>query len=233
MNGENGPGGTSGGARRRAGRGRTTALVAGAALCAVLLSACGVRTTAVPVDAGAAPSRLACEVDQKDAVSQSPSAATTVPVRVYLVCASALTAVERTVPVPRRPAAARVPLAQALLDALQAQPSAQEHQAGFTTYVEPPLLVRPGRPGDPAGALRLSTQPEDLPQSALAQIVCTFVENDTGSRTAGDDSGQVVLGGPGAYRPRDYTCDRRVKTDPDAPVPTAAPSAAPMAPATP
>ncbi|MCF3962352.1 hypothetical protein [Streptomyces fuscigenes] len=207
------------------GTGRRAGLAAVAALGAVLLSACGVRTTSVPVDAGAAPSRMPCEVQGKDVITRS--APESVPVRIYLVCASELAAVQRAVPLAERPGVARVPFAQALLDELQADPSSQEHEAGFTTYVRSPLLVTGARPDDPAGTLRLSTQPEDLPGTALAQIVCTLVENDAGGGSVlRDGSGRVVLGGPGAYRPHAYGCDRRVKADPDAPVPTAEPSSA-------
>ncbi|MGQ4511994.1 hypothetical protein [Streptomyces sp. DW26H14] len=222
MKGVRGPGDRAGGGPLRPVRGRTTALAAGAALCALLLSGCGVRTTSVPVDAGAAPSRLPCEVDQKNVITQSPAGS--VPVRVYLVCASELKPVERAIPVPKRGAGAGVPLAQALLDALRADPSADEHQAGFTTYVESPLLVTGARASDPDGALRLSVQPEDLRQTALAQIVCTLAENGVGGGAGPSGTGQVVLGGPGTYTPRAYTCDPGVKADPDMPLPTAAPA---------
>ncbi|WP_030903526.1 hypothetical protein [Streptomyces sp. NRRL F-5126] len=204
---------------RRARRGRA-AVVLVATLTAALCSACGVRTTSVPVDAGAAPSRMPCAVGAKDPDANADPG--TVPVRVYLVCASELTPVERAVHMPRRDTAdARVRIAQALLDSLQARPSAAEHQAGFTTYVQPPLQATAGRSGDPAATLRLSAQPEDLPGTALAQIVCTFAEGGA----ARGEKGRVVLGGPGPYAPRAYTCDASVKTDPDAAVPATAATA--------
>ncbi|MEU6486299.1 hypothetical protein [Streptomyces sp. NPDC046887] len=185
---------------------------------------CGIRTTSVPVDAGAAPSRLPCTLSGQDA-SEAPapttSAGPAVPVRVYLVCASALEAVERAVPSPSgRPAGeARSATARALLNQLLARPSEQEREAGFASHVEPPLAVSAGRPGDPAEVLRLSRQPEDLPATALSQLVCTYAENGV---EAGD--GTVVLGGPGDYPVRRYVCPAGQKERPESPVPTRSPA---------
>ncbi|GAA3730940.1 hypothetical protein [Streptomyces tremellae] len=208
-------------------RGRRTAALACAALCAALLAACGVRTTSVPVDAGAAPSRSPCEAGGKGVVTRSDPGS--VPVRVYLVCASGLVPVERAVPLSdRSPGTSeeRVPFAQALLDALAARPSADERRAGFSTSVDARLLVTAGRAGDPAGTLRLSAGPDGLPATALAQVVCTLAENDTdGGATAGG-AARVLLAGPGEQDPpRAYGCDPGVKADPDAPLPAASPSA--------
>lgn len=196
---------------------------AGAALAlagVVVLAGCGIRTTSVPVDAGAAPSRMPCEVDKKDVITRSSPG---VPVRVYLVCASGLVSVERSAQIPlQRTADDREKIAQALLDELQAQPSSSEHAAGFTTYVQPPLILGSDRKGDPPGTLRISRQPEDLASSALAQIVCTFVENGATDESQAR-AGQVVLGGPGDYPAHGYRCDKELKTRPDAPVPTFGP----------
>lgn len=192
--------------------------LAGVAALAAVTAGCGIRTTSVPVDAGGAPSRVPCSLSETSAGTTAPDAG--MPARVYLVCASGLEAVDRTV----RPGdgtsagAARVATAQALLDAMREQPSQSERQAGFTTYVEGPLTVAAGRAGDPEGALRLSRQPEDLPPAALAQIVCTYGEADVTSVR-----GAVVLGGPGKYPVRRYVCDESVKERPESAVPTQAP----------
>lgn len=70
------------------------------------------------------------------------------------------------------------------------------------------------RAGDPKGTLRLSTQPEDLPTEALAQIVCTYAESE-----ALVPGSTVTLGGPGNYAPRGYLCTAETKASPEA-VPT-------------
>lgn len=189
-------------------------LLAGVAALAAVVSGCGVRTTSVPVDAGGAPSRMSCS--PPPAASAAAESGDVVPARVYLVCASGLVAVDRTVRLPGdKGQVGRVVLAQALLDALREQPSDTERQAGFTTYVQGTLSVSAGRDGDPAGALRLSRQPEDLPPSALAQLVCTYAEYEAVSV-----NGTAVLGGPGDYPVRRYVCDRSVKERPESPVPT-------------
>ncbi|MFD5032870.1 hypothetical protein ACFWM0_20975 [Streptomyces sp. NPDC058405] len=190
------------------------ARLAGAVALAVCAAGCGIRTTSVPVDAGPAPSRVPCEVSGKDVITQTHPG---IPVFIYLVCASELAAVERTARIPEEKVFdSRVQIGQALLDELQAQPSSAEREAGFTTSVRGTLLVSAPREGDPAGTLRLSLQPEDLPAAALAQIVCTFAESDA-------TDGQVVLGGPGDYPPRRYGCDQETKRRPDSTAPTLAP----------
>ncbi|WP_243869385.1 hypothetical protein [Streptomyces liangshanensis] len=204
----------------RTARARVAVGVLVLAFCA---TACGIRTTSVPVDAGPAPSRMPCEVPQKAVITQSSPG---VPVRVYLECSSELVSVERAARIPaERTPDSRALIAQALLDELQAQPSAAEREAGFTTEVRGPLVVSPGRAADPAGTLRLSRQPEDLPTAALAQIVCTLAESEA-------TDGKVVLGGPGDYPPRGYVCAAETKTRPDAAVPTLGPgTASPSVPA--
>ncbi|MGA5423139.1 hypothetical protein [Streptomyces lavendulocolor] len=199
--------------------GRGLVALAGIAVVAAVASGCGIRTTSVPVDAGAAPSRLPCSVSGS---ASGPGIATRaeqqpVPVRVYLVCASGLEAVDRTVPVTadKNPADGRLAVARALLNRLVAEPTETEREAGFTTSVQGPLAVSAGRDGDPEGALRLSRQPEDLPAAALSQIVCTYAENGT---TA--DGGTVLLGGPGPYPVRRYACTEQLRERPDSAVPT-------------
>ncbi|MEU8519517.1 hypothetical protein [Streptomyces sp. NBC_01216] len=187
-----------------------------AALVGVALTAgCGIRTTSVPVDAGAAPTRVACSVEDEAARP------TGVPLRVFLVCGSQLDAVERPSTLPEEKAGGDpVRTASALLAQLQSEPSASEAEAGFSTAVKGPLVVTGGHRGDPAGTLRLSRQPEDLTATALSQIVCTFAASAVGG------GGTVVLGGPGAYPPRRYQCTEELRERPDGAPPTVSPSAA-------
>ncbi|GAA2784508.1 lipoprotein [Streptomyces showdoensis] len=207
--------------RRRTG----ALLVTGVALAAGLVSGCGIRTTSVPVDAGAAPTRVPCNV-----TGSSEPAAQGVQLRVYLLCGAQLERVDRRSPLPEEKAVGDpVRTASALLAQLEGEPSEEERQAGFATAVKGPLAVTAGHRGDPKDTLRLSRQPEDLPPTALAQVVCTFAESAAG---AGDDT--VVLGGPGAYEPRRYRCTQELKERPDSTVPTvpvaSAPVSAPPAP---
>ncbi|MET9954627.1 hypothetical protein ABZ135_24210 [Streptomyces sp. NPDC006339] len=193
-------------------RRRRTGRVVLGAVGAVLLAGCGIRTTSVPVDAGPAPSRVPCSV--ADGAGASAQGA---PLRVYLLCGAQLEAVERRSPLPEEKVSGDpVRTASALLAQLQSEPSEEERQAGFATAVKGPLRVGGGHRGDPAGTLRLSRQPEDLPPTVLAQIVCTFAESAAG---AGGTS--VVLGGPGKYEPRRYGCTRELKERPESPVPSA------------
>ncbi|MFF0433286.1 hypothetical protein ACFYU9_13800 [Streptomyces sp. NPDC004327] len=195
--------------RRRA----TGLLVLGAA---VLLAGCGIRTTSVPVDAGAAPSRVPCDTSA-GTTPDGVAPGTGVPLRVYLLCGAQLERVERRSPLPEEKATGD-PLrtASALLAQLETEPSAEERQAGFTTAVKGPLFVTRARKGDPKDTLRLSRQPEDLPPAALAQIVCTFAESPAGAASAAGDA--VVLGGPGSYEPRRYLCTEQLKARPESAV---------------
>ncbi|MDT0494977.1 hypothetical protein ACPEIF_14250 [Streptomyces sp. NPDC012600] len=174
-------------------------------MAAVLASGCGIRTTSVPVDAGAAPSRVPCKPSSASVATRSPDSVTA---PVYLLCASELVAVDRPVAAGAsgsdRPAAAR-----ALLEQVQQVPPESERRAGFSTAVPAGLRVGPSRDGDPAGSVRLSSQPEDLSEEALAQLVCTYAENE-----ALVTEGSVVLGGPGAYPPRGYVCTSQTKARP-------------------
>lgn len=209
-----GTGGTGGGPAR------TIRRAAAALVLAVCAAGCGIRTTSVPVDEGAAPSRVPCDIGKKTAgVEAAPGRpAPAEPVRVYLMCASELRPVERTVHSAQHgtPTERRV-FTQELLDQLQAQPSTAETRAGFSSYVRGPLAVDAPHKGDPADTTRLSRQPEDLPTEALAQIVCTFKES-------GATSGTVLLGGPGDYPARPYVCDQEIKRRPDSAVPTLGPT---------
>lgn len=196
------------------GRTRRTAAALAVLMGVAVLGGCGIRPTQVPVDAGPAPSRVPCEVTGENITPQAQPQG--VPVRVYLVCGSQLASVDRTASMSdAKTGDSRLRLAQALLDQLEKEPSASEHEAGSATYVRGPLTLSGAREGDPAGTLRLSRQPEDLPTAALAQIVCTFAE----SRAAATD-GSVLLGGPGDYAPRGYQCSAATKERPEEAVPT-------------
>ncbi|MFI8999709.1 hypothetical protein [Streptomyces sp. NPDC053541] len=202
---------------RRRGTGRGAGLLV---LGAVLLAGCGIRTTSVPVDAGAAPSRVPCSVPGAFSGTAGQGG---LPLRVYLLCGAQLEPVERRSPLPEEKAAGDpVRTASALLALLAGEPSEEERRAGFGTAVKGPLTVGAGRKGDPAGTLRLSRQPEDLPPTALAQIVCTFAESAAGESAPGGSGGDsVVLGGPGPYQPRRYSCTGELKERPESAVPSA------------
>ncbi|MEV7531127.1 hypothetical protein ACIQNV_07330 [Streptomyces hydrogenans] len=190
---------------------RTVAAVLPAVALAALVSGCGIRTTTVPVDAGAAPSRVPCNVPESSAPAPG------VPVRAFLVCGSQLELVDRRSPQPEDKASGDpVRTASALLAQLLAEPSEAERQAGFTTAVRAPLSVARGRAGDPEGTLRLSRQPEDLAPAALSQLVCTFAES-----SAGAGGHTVLLAGPGAYPPKRYRCTTELRERPESAPPTA------------
>lgn len=161
-----------------------------------LTAACGIRATSVPVDAGAAPSRVGCVLPQDPADPERPESlsggGTDRTVRVYLVCGSRVSPVERQVHMPGgRSAAERLPVARTLLKELQRRPTAPEGTAGFETAVPDGLTVQGPADGDPDEALRLSRPLDELPSYALAQLVCTYA--DTAAADADDG---VVLGGP-------------------------------------
>ncbi|MFG2195147.1 hypothetical protein [Streptomyces sp. NPDC048639] len=183
---------------------------AAAALTLGMLGAtgCGIRGTSVPVDAGAAPSRASCQVS-----GEGPGAdfAGSVPVHVYLVCSTQLLPVDRTVRMPGdRFSTDRPALARALLEELQDQPTAAEHEAGFATEVGDDLTVSGAHEGDPEGTVRLSRLPDELPSYALAQIVCTYAETPVAV-----ERGSVVLGGPSDDEPKRYPCTESLRTRPD------------------
>ncbi|MGV9692993.1 hypothetical protein ACWDUX_28240 [Streptomyces sp. NPDC003444] len=200
---------------RRGTFGRT----AGAVVLAALVTGCGIRTTSVPVDAGAAPSRVPCSTAEEGTPG---TAARGVPVRVFLVCGSQLETVERRSPLPEGKADADpVRTARLLLTQLLAAPSESERRAGFTTAVRGPLTVGGGQRNDPAGTLRLSRQPEDLAPVALSQLVCSFAES-----SAGTSDRTVLLGGPGSYAPKRYRCTTELRERPESAPPTAPPPTA-------
>ncbi|MEV6792469.1 hypothetical protein AB0M87_10790 [Streptomyces sp. NPDC051320] len=187
--------------------GRAVAALIGVAALFAAATGCGIRDTSVPVDAGAAPSRVACDLPTENVTAQALEG---IPVRVYLVCGSRLVSVDRTVQIAEgRTLSDGVRVAEKLLDELREPPTAAEKNAGFTTDVRDPIAVSAGHKRDPAGALRLSVAPEDLPANALAQIVCTYAES-----AAAETDGSVVLGGPGQDPPRAYFCTQELKTRP-------------------
>ncbi|MFD9572728.1 hypothetical protein ACFWBI_23140 [Streptomyces sp. NPDC059982] len=180
----------------------------------LVLSGCGIRATTVPVDVGAAPSRVSCDTPAQAA---GESGVQGFRATLELVCGSQLVGVDRVVPVPEK-RVVRDPVvlvAQALLEGLEKTLSGEERDAGFTSAVPDGLTAGPARPGDPAGTVRLSRKPEDLPPVALAQVVCTLSASDAVS--AG--SGPVVLGGPDADPPRAWECTDAVRSRPES-VPT-------------
>ncbi|MFD3539548.1 hypothetical protein ACFWUQ_08610 [Streptomyces sp. NPDC058662] len=177
----------------------------------LVLPGCGIRATTVPVDVGAAPSRVSCDTPVQPGGVQGFRAT------VELVCGSELVGVERVIPVPeKKPVRDPMTLVvQALLEALERTPSAEERDAGFTTGVPAGLTAGPPREGDPAGTVRLSRKPEDLPPVALSQLVCTLA----GSEAVSAGPGPVILGGPDTDPPRAWECTEAVRTRPES-VPT-------------
>ncbi|GAA2636854.1 hypothetical protein [Streptomyces axinellae] len=155
-----------------------------------LLSGCGIRATSVPVDAGAAPSRVGCVLpDGRESPEDGDGVSV---VRVYLVCGSRVAPVEREVRMPHgRSSAERLPVARKLLEELKRQPHAMEDAAGFETALPEDLTISGAGRGDPDEALRLSEPLDELPSFALAQIVCTFADT-----AAADADNGIVLGGP-------------------------------------
>jgi hypothetical protein len=178
-----------------------------ASLLAALLTGCGIRTTEVPTDFGAAPSRVPCSLPGPDVSTQTAHG---VPVQVFLLCGSSLVTVDRTVRVPdgTPDARRRVIVAQGLLDELAASPSAAERAARYTTYVPGGLSVSGPRPKDPEDALRLNAAPSRLTHYALAQLVCTLSDS-----TATEGDGSVVLGGRTGPLRR-YECTDDVRNHP-------------------
>ncbi|MFC5719035.1 hypothetical protein ACFP1Z_02410 [Streptomyces gamaensis] len=184
---------------------RALALAGAAPALLALLAGCGIRGTAVPVDAGPAPSRASCVV--RSGASPAPGVTT---VTVQLECTSQLVPVTREVTLPRQAAGDPVAVARVLLEQLQRTPAGAEAEAGLTTAVPSKLTVGGPRAGDPAGTLRLARDPDELPQVALAQLVCTF------AGTAAAKGGQaVLLGGPDADRPKSYRCTEEMRGHPD------------------
>ncbi|MGW7434793.1 hypothetical protein [Streptomyces sp. NPDC054849] len=190
------------------------ALVPIVAITLLATSGCGIRATTVPVDVGPAPSRVSCDTPEKPSEQNGVQG---FRATLELVCGSELVGVERVVPVPEKKLV-RDPVAlvaQALLEALERTPTTEERDAGFTTGVPAGLTAGAPRPGDPAGTVRLSRKPEDLPPVALSQIVCTLA----GSEAVSAGPGPVVLGGPDEDPPRAWECTDVVRSRPES-VPT-------------
>ncbi|MGW5396174.1 hypothetical protein [Streptomyces sp. NPDC003952] len=211
---------------------RRTAAAALALVSLGLLAGCGIRATTVPVDVGAAPSRVSCKTPTGTAAGTGGVHG--IRATVELVCGAQLVGVQKMVPVPEKQPArdAAVSVTQALLEALQREPSEEEREAGFTSEVPATLTASAPQPGDPAGTVRLSRKPEDLPPVALSQLVCTLAESDAVSPGAGP----VVLGGPDADPPRAWECTDAVRSRPESVAtlgdvvrPTASPAPSPSA----
>jgi hypothetical protein len=185
-------------------RARTAA--AGVLLAAALtaLTACGIRPTSVPVDAGVAPSRAECGAENRSTPSPQASKGEE-PHDVYLVCGPQIAAVPRSMPLTGTSGReAHRKDAAVLLDELQRSPGPKEQADGYTTAVSG-LRTAPAHAGDPVGAVRFSKPPDELGDPALAQLVCTY---------AGMDA-TVRLGGPHDPALTSYTCDLRVLAEPD------------------
>ncbi|MFI7384488.1 hypothetical protein [Streptomyces sp. NPDC049813] len=186
-------------------RGRLCGLLG---LTAVLLSGCGIRSTEVPTEFDAAPTRVGCALSGADGAKAR--AAGEFGVQVFLVCTSQLVTVDRTVTVRHTRTSDRADVAQELLGQLAEPLSAEEKEAGYTTDVTAGTKVSGPRDGEPADALRLNRLPDDLSPYALAQIVCTFAN----SKIMTNGSDRVVLGGPGDDPLRGYECSDAVKARP-------------------
>ncbi|WP_030668608.1 hypothetical protein [Streptomyces sp. NRRL B-1347] len=187
-------------------RRRLRAVLATAALASVL-TGCGIRSTEVPTDFGAAPSRVPCGSAASGISARDE--ATGVPVQIFLLCAGRLVAVDRTVRIPTdRTGTDRARIAQALLNELSTPPSEEERQAGYATELRRGITVTGPRPADPNEALRLSRQPQELPTAALAQLVCTYADS------AASDGGSVILGGPAGTQLRRYECTPEARDRP-------------------
>lgn len=189
---------------------RPTAALLLTVVVALLAAGCGIRGTSVPVDAGAAPSRASCRAPE---AGRAAEGAGRVSVRIYLLCTSRILSVNRNAQLSEKKAPIeRVEVARSLLEQLRQPPTAAESSAGFSTAVEDWVTVSGPAKGDPAGALRLSRPPEELPSTALAQIICTFAGS-----AAGDEERKVVLGGPDSDRDplKRYACTEEMRSRPE------------------
>ncbi|NGO68289.1 hypothetical protein G5C65_07965 [Streptomyces sp. SB3404] len=176
-----------------------------------MLAGCGIRSTSVPVDAGAAPSRVGCVLTENNRRGGEGASA----VRIFLVCGSRVAPVEREVKMPQgRSSAERLPVARRLLEELRRQPDAEEGSAGFETALPADLRITRRAAGDPEEALRLNTPVRELPPFALGQLVCTLADT-----AAADANHAVTLGGPpdepGGELQR-YECGTALRTRPEA-----------------
>ncbi|WP_199239371.1 hypothetical protein [Streptomyces sp. ICBB 8177] len=188
---------------------RALRLTLGLAVLGGAAAGCGIRATAVPVDAGPAPTRVSCALPR---ASASDDAAGLTSAEVYLVCSQRVSPVQRAVPAKALNQSGRLNAARLLLAELERKPDQAEEKGGFATEVPGGLQVSGPAQGDPAATLRLDQDPDDLPSYAMGQLVCTFA-----GTPAGDSGRTVVLGGPDPHvPPRRYTCDETMRTVPDA-----------------
>lgn len=179
-------------------------LAATAALALPLLAGCGIRPTSVPVDAGEAPARAECGAEERETPA-APREQGEELRQVFLVCGPVISTVRRSVPGAQNgDRDSRHAAAEALLAELQRKPTDQEEDDGYTTSVPDTLSVADPQPDDPVAAVRLSRDPDDIGDPALAQLVCTF---------AGED-GSVRLGGPNRPELTSYACGGDVLADP-------------------
>ncbi|MGW8378865.1 hypothetical protein [Streptomyces sp. ODS28] len=196
-------------------RWRTALALGMAGAFALLASGCGIRATSVPVDAGSAPSRVGCVLPGEEKGPDGADKAQARPaMRVFLVCGSRVSPVERRVDIPDKgPGGGRLTMARALLQELQRAPSEDERTAGFETDVPRDLTVSGPAPGDPSETLRLSRPLDDLRSFAVAQLVCTYADT-----AAADANEAVTLGGPAdaKERPQRFECGTALRTSPEA-----------------
>ncbi|WP_431783240.1 hypothetical protein [Streptomyces chumphonensis] len=203
--------------RRAASRARWAGRIVAVTVAGAALAGCGIRATPVPVDAGSAPSRVACGV--RGATGDPTEGAS--EVRVALVCSGRVVDVRRRLELPTGDGPRdRVALARLLLAELRGDPGEEELAAGFATAVPDDLRVAGPAEGDEPTALRLSRPPAALPSFALAQLVCTFADTQLA------DSGRGVLlggppGGPGEATQDDselrrYECNAALRTTTEA-----------------
>ncbi|WP_062207210.1 hypothetical protein [Streptomyces sp. NBRC 109706] len=154
---------------------------------------CGIRPTDVPVDAGPAPTRASCDAPAGEEDHTE----------IYLVCAQRLTFVTRYLPSTMTGGLDRTEVARTLLREMQNEPARAERTAGFSSSVPDDLEIAGPAAEDPAGVVRLSERPKELPALALDQIICTFAKSELG------DGQRVTLGGPPGPRsekPQTYSC---------------------------
>ncbi|OIV38568.1 hypothetical protein BIV57_04740 [Mangrovactinospora gilvigrisea] len=160
--------------RGRSTRNRRTAGALGVLGVLAALAGCGIRPTAYPVDAGAPAGRADCPSASRP--TAEAAAATESASVLYLVCGDRLATVARLTDTP--------PTAASLLYLLR------QEALPYTTAVPQGLSTADAKDGDPAGAIRLSTDPARLSGWARAQLVCTFATN------LHRGTGGIPLGGP-------------------------------------
>lgn len=210
------------------GAGNRRAAIATALAVATLAVGCGIRATTVPVDAGAAPSRVPCAVPVSSASAaghsvasmSDPASASTTPRLPHSSASSSSVSspastgklwADQTVvylvcgsklTAVTRPGELRGTfrsVAEQLLRELQEAVAEREKDEGYSTAVPNSLRIVDPRPDDPVASIRLSTEFTELPPFAFGQLVCTF-----SLTLAGDAS--VRLGEPGNKPLHSYSC---------------------------